>query len=134
LGFKKIARCADTKRTNQENPMSGGKPRQPTDPIYALIREGRHEDFNRQRKPGDKIDLHGCNLRGLDLREFDLWDVDFSDCYLRQADLRGQDLRSCPMQGASLHGAHISGAYFPTELDCAEIELSVRLGTRMRYR
>jgi uncharacterized protein YjbI with pentapeptide repeats len=114
--------------------MSGGKPRQPTDPLYLLIREGRFEEFNRQRKAGEKCDLHGCNFRGLDLREFDLADVDFTDSYFRQADLRGQDLRRCQLQGASLHAAHISGVYFPIELAPAEIEMSVRLGTRLRYR
>jgi hypothetical protein len=36
--------------------------------------------------------------------------------------------------GASLHGAHISGAYFPLQLAPEEIEISVRLGTRMRQR
>jgi len=110
--------------------MSDGKPRKPADPLYQLLREGRAEEFNRRRKAGDKCDLRGSDLRGLDLREFDVKDVDFSDCYFRQTDLRGLDLRSCGMEGASLH---VSGAYFPPELTAAEVDLSVRLGTRMRY-
>jgi uncharacterized protein YjbI with pentapeptide repeats len=54
--------------------------------------------------------------------------------YFRQADLRGLDLRSCRLESASLHGAHVSGAYFPLQLAPEEIEMSVRLGTRMRLR
>jgi hypothetical protein len=38
------------------------------------------------------------------------------------------------LEGASLHAAHVSGAYFPLELAPEEIEMSVRLGTRMRQR
>ena len=114
--------------------MSGEKPRQAADPLYSLMREGRPEEFNRKRKIGETADLRGCNMRGLDLREFDLKGLDLSDCYLRQADLRGQDLRDCRLQGASLHAAHVSGVYFPDELAPAEIEMSVKLGTRMRCR
>jgi hypothetical protein len=58
--------------------MSGEKPRQPADPIYALLRD-------------------------------------------------------CRLLGASLHAAHVSGAYFPKDLAPLEIEMSVKLGTRMRY-
>ncbi len=113
--------------------MSGEKPRQPAEPMYLLIREGRFEEFNRKRQAGEKCDLHGCNMRGIDLRAFDLQDLDLSDCYFRQADLRGQDLRACRLEGASLHAAHISGAYFPKQLPAGEIEMSVQLGTRLRY-
>jgi uncharacterized protein YjbI with pentapeptide repeats len=114
--------------------MAAQNPRQPSDPMYLLVREGRSQDFNRQRKPGDRCDMHGCDLRGLDLREFDLTNVDLSDCYFRQADLRGLDLRTCQLRGASLHAARVSGTYFPVDLAPTEIEMSVRLGTRMRYR
>src|SRR6266404_2427037 len=103
--------------------MSDGKPRKPADPLYQLLREGR----------GEECDLRGSDLRGLDLREIDVKDIDFSDCYFRQTDLRGLDLRTCRMEGASLHAAHVSGAYFPRELTAAEIEMSVKIGTRMRY-
>jgi uncharacterized protein YjbI with pentapeptide repeats len=114
--------------------MTDAKLRQPADPLYQLLREGRAEDFNRQRKPGEKYDLHACNFRGVDLRQCNVENIDFSDCYFRQADLRGVDLRTCQLGGASLHGAHVSGAFFPDTLDAAEIEMSVRLGTRMRNR
>ena len=114
--------------------MSGEKPRRPADPMYQLVREERAEDFNRKRKEGESCEFIGCNLQGLDLRAFDLQNLDLSDCYLKQADLRGQDLRNSRMQGTSLHGAHISCVYFPPELTPEEIEMSVRLGTRMRYR
>jgi uncharacterized protein YjbI with pentapeptide repeats len=113
--------------------MSDGKPRKPADPLYQLVREGRGEEFNRRRKAGETCDLRGCDLRGIDLRELDVADIDFSGCYFRQADLRGLDLRTCRLEGASLHAAHVSGAYFPRELTAAEVEMSVRLGTRMRY-
>jgi uncharacterized protein YjbI with pentapeptide repeats len=114
--------------------MSAPTLRQPSDPLYLLMREGRAEEFNRLRKPGEKHDLHSCNFRGIDLRQYNLANIDFSDCYFRQADLRGLDLRSCQLQGASLHGAHVSGTYFPDILEPAEIEMSVRIGTRLRHR
>jgi uncharacterized protein YjbI with pentapeptide repeats len=113
--------------------MSQGKPRKPADSLYSLLREGRGEEFNRRRQAGETCDLRGCDFRGLDLREVQVADIDFSDCYFRQTDLRGLDLRSCRMEGASLHAAHVSGAFFPVQLAAPEIELSVRLGTRMRY-
>ncbi|MDE2347999.1 MAG: pentapeptide repeat-containing protein [Gammaproteobacteria bacterium] len=114
--------------------MPDGKPRQPAEPMYLMLRASRIEDFNRLRKAGQTSDFHGCDFRGIDLRGFDVAGMDFSDSYFRQADLRGLDLRTCRLQGASLHAAHISGAYFPVELAPDEIDLSVRLGTRMRYR
>ena len=110
------------------------KLRQPADPLYQALREGRSEDFNRQRDPAAGYDLHACNLRGVDLRGCNVDHVDFTDSYFRQADLRGVDLRKCRLEGASLHGAHIYGAYFPDSLDAAEIDLSVRAGTRLRTR
>ena len=113
--------------------MSDGKPRKPADPLYQLLREGRGEEFNRRRKAGEKCDLRGADFRGIDLRGIDAAGIEFSDCYFRQADLRGLDLRTCRMEGASLHAAHVSGVYFPRELTAAEIEMSVRMGTRMRY-
>jgi uncharacterized protein YjbI with pentapeptide repeats len=114
--------------------MPDVKPRKSADPLYLLLREGSSEEFNRRKKAGEKCDLRGCDFRGLDLREICVANTDFSDCYFRQTDLRGLDLRSCQFEGASLHAAHISGAYFPPQLGAEEIEMSVRLGTRMRYR
>ncbi|MCZ8132213.1 MAG: pentapeptide repeat-containing protein [Steroidobacteraceae bacterium] len=114
--------------------MSEGKPRRPTEPMYMLLREGRPEEFNRRRKAGEQFDFRGCDFRGLDLREIDPRGIDFSNAYFRQADLRGLDLAACRLDGASLHAAHVSGVLFPRELEASEIEMSVRLGTRLRYR
>jgi uncharacterized protein YjbI with pentapeptide repeats len=114
--------------------MTDGKPRKSADRLYLLLREGNCDEFNRRRKAGETSDLRGCDFRGIDLRAVNVTDIDFSDCYFRQADLRGLDLRSCRLEGASLHAAHVSGAYFPIALAPEEIEMSVRLGTRMRQR
>ena len=114
--------------------MPDPRPRKSTDPLYLLLREGSNEEFNRRKRGGEKCDLRGCDFRGVDLRQADVTNIDFSDAYFRQTDLRGLDLRSCQLEGASLHAAHISGAYFPPKLGAEEIEMSVRLGTRMRYR
>lgn len=135
VGFPRIPRFWGQDLGNFADviPMSEGKPRKPADLLYSLLREGGAEEFNRRRKAGEKCALRGCDLRGIDLREVDVTNLDFTDCYLRQADLRGLDLRSCQMEGASLHAAHVSGAYFPAKLAPGEIEMSVRLGTRMRY-
>lgn len=113
--------------------MSDGKPRKPADPLYLLIREGRDEEFNRRSKAGETCDLRGCDFRGIDLRRFEVANIDLSDSYFRQADLRGLDLRNCKLEGASLHAAHVSGAYFPSQLTAQEIDVAVRLGTRLRY-
>jgi uncharacterized protein YjbI with pentapeptide repeats len=115
--------------------MPDEKPRLSADPMYLLIREGRVEEFNRRKNAGEKFDLRACNFRGLDLRELDCaGGLDLSNTYLRQADLRGLNLAKCRLEGASLHAAHVSGVLFPVELEPAEIEMSVRIGTRMRYR
>jgi uncharacterized protein YjbI with pentapeptide repeats len=113
--------------------MSDGKPRKSTDPLYLLLREGDAEEFNRRRQAGNACDLRRCDFRGIDLRDFDVRNLDLSDGYFRQADLRGLDMRTCNLAGASLHAAHVSGVFFPKELSPQEIEISVLLGTRMRY-
>ena len=115
--------------------MPDEKPRLSADPMYLLIREGRVEEFNRRKNAGEKFDLRGCNFRGLDLRELDVsGGLDLTNAYLRQADLRGLNLSKSRLEGASLHAAHVSGVLFPVELEPPEIEMSVRIGTRMRYR
>jgi uncharacterized protein YjbI with pentapeptide repeats len=114
--------------------MPTEKPRISADPMYMLLREGRAEEFNRRKAAGETFDFRGCNFRGMDFREVEVHGIDFSNAYFRQADLRGVDLSSCMLDGASLHAAHVSGVLFPSELDGTEIEISVRLGTRMRYR
>jgi uncharacterized protein YjbI with pentapeptide repeats len=108
------------------------KPRKSSDPLYLLLHDDGSQEFNRRIKAGETSDLRGCDFRGIDLRDVDVANIDFSDCYFRQADLRGLDLRSCRLQGASLHAAHVSGVYFPLEFAPEEIEMSVRLGTRLR--
>ncbi len=112
--------------------MPIAKPRKPSDPLYQLLRDGCSEEFNRRSKAGESSDLRGCDFRGTDLRDVEIANIDLSDCYFRQADLRGLDLRGCRLEGASLHGAHVSGVYFPVQLTPEEIEMSVRLGTRLR--
>lgn len=123
---------ATTTKNDRPDGAGPGKPRLSADPLYLLLREGRVEEFNRRVKAGDAVDLRGCNLRGLDLRDLAASGLDLSDCYFRQADLRGLDLRSTRLDGASLHAAHISGVYFPAEYTAPEIEMSVRMGTRLR--
>lgn len=109
-------------------------PRRSTDPMYLLLAEGSVEEFNRRRKAGESIDLRSANLRGLDLRQLDAAGIDLSNAYLRQADLRGLDLSTAKLEGASFHAARISGVLFPGGLEAAEIQMSVQLGTRVRYR
>ena len=101
--------------------------------LYALLHEDDIDGFNQQR-PAGHVDMRGGDFRGLDLRELNADAVDFTDGYFRSADLRGLDLRNACIEGASLAHAQISGAYFPVELTADEIPMSVKLGTRLRYR
>ena len=103
------------------------------DPLFRLLRDGKIEDFNRQKVTGITIDLKNCDFRGVDFKGIDVNGLDLSGCYFRQADLRGVDFSNCNLEGASINGAKISGAYFPRELSAQEIELSLLHGTRMRY-
>lgn len=114
--------------------MAEELPRRGTDPMYLLLAEGRADEFNRMRQAGEPFDLRGANLRGLDLRALNASGLDLSNAYLRQADLRGLDLSTAKLEGASFHAARISGVLFPAMLDAAEIQMSVQLGTRVRYR
>jgi uncharacterized protein YjbI with pentapeptide repeats len=114
--------------------MTQNKPRRSADRLYELLQLGEAEEFNRLRKTQTNCDLRGCDFRGTDLTGFDIENIDFSGGYFRQADLRGLDMRTCGLAGASLHSARVSGVYFPIELTPDEIEMSVRLGTRLRYR
>ncbi len=114
--------------------MGKTRPKISSHELYQLIREDRIEEFNRRWAEGDRIALVGLDFRNQDLRDLVIDEMDFSDCYFRGADLRGLDLRSCSFEGASIHSAHISGTYFPKELPPEEIRLSLKYGTRMRYR
>jgi uncharacterized protein YjbI with pentapeptide repeats len=110
------------------------KPRISTDPMYQLLREGAIKEFNQQKDAGGKCELRSCDLSRIDLRELNADGLDLSDCYFRMADLRGVDFRDAKLEGASFAAANISGTYFPPELSPEEIDLSVRYGTRVRYR
>ena len=110
------------------------KPLTYEDPLYQLLRDGEVKEFNRRKAAGATCDLTHCDLRSLDLRGIDADGLDFSHCYFRTANLRGVDFSKSKLEGASLNDAKISGAYFPAELTPEEIALSVRQGTRMRYK
>lgn len=110
------------------------QPRQLDSTLYALIHREDISAFNREKPKDTVIDFRDGDFRGLDLRNLDATGVDFSGAYFRAADLRGLDLRDVPLEGASIAHAQISGAYFPPELSADEILMSVKFGTRMRYR
>jgi uncharacterized protein YjbI with pentapeptide repeats len=110
------------------------QPQQLESPLYRLIRGENVAGFNAQKPSEGEIDLSHGDFRGLDLRTLDACRIRFTDAYFRGADLRGLDLRYASLQGASLAHAEISGAYFPEELSADEILMSVKFGTRLRYR
>ena len=110
------------------------KLRQPVDPLYQNLREGKADEFNSHRNGTEPYDLHSCDPRGIDLRRCNVGKFSFSDSYFRLADLHGVDPRKCPLDGASLQGAHVTGAYFSDSIDTTEIDISARLGTRIRRR
>ena len=110
------------------------QPRQLDNVLFTLVRDEQIAAFNRENAAHATIDFKGGDFRGLDLRELDVNGIDFSDAYFRAADLRGLDLRQNGLEGASLAHAQISGTYFPAELSADEILMSVKYGTRLRYR
>jgi len=103
-------------------------------PLYAMLHQDDVTGFNDSRAGLASIDFKGGDFRGLDLRELNAEGIDFSDAYFRATDLRGLDLRNTCLEGASISHAQISGTYFPLELTADEILMSVKFGTRMRYR
>ena len=105
----------------------------PRSELVELLREGRFEDF-RARVGDERPSLRGAMLRLADLRGAPLSNADLRDAYLRGADLRGLDLREADLDGASLRDAKLSGVRFPDDIEPAEIDLSWRLGTRLRAR
>lgn len=111
----------------------GSMPRKLEHELYLLLREERVRDFNELWKSGERVDFTGCDFRGVDLRGLQAEGACFKDAYFRGADLRGLDLRSVSLEGASLAQALVSGTYFPAQLPAQEIQMSVQLGTRMRY-
>jgi uncharacterized protein YjbI with pentapeptide repeats len=114
--------------------MNPERPQISHDPMYQLLRMDNVEEFNHRKAAGESCDLSGKDFRGLDMRGLDADGLDFSNSYFRQTDLRGVNLSQCNLEGASLNGANISGAYLPPELPADEIMMSVKYGTRMRYR
>ena len=102
--------------------------------MYRLLREGKVDEFNSRKANGETCDLSGADFRSVDLTGIDADGLDFSNSYFRMANLRGIDFTRANLEGASIHGAQISGVYFPKEITCAEIELSLEHGTRMRYK
>ena len=104
----------------------------PEDPLYQLLRDEKVKEFNQQKAGREAIDFHDCDFRGLDLRGLDASGLNLSGCYFRAADLRGIDFSQTNLHGASIAAAQISGCMFPSNIDSAEIALSVDKGMRMR--
>ncbi|AOU97695.1 hypothetical protein BI364_06740 [Acidihalobacter yilgarnensis] len=99
-----------------------------------LLSQHKIEEFNAYRAAGKPCRVAGKDLHAMDLRKVDVSGVDFSGCLLDRANLCGLDLRSCTLDGATLRDALIERTYFPASLDAAEIELSLKYGTRLRAR
>jgi uncharacterized protein YjbI with pentapeptide repeats len=114
--------------------MKNEKPTISVNEMHTLLREGEIAEFNNRRAHGENPDLSGADFRAIDLRGANLDGLNLSNGYFRQADLRGLNLTGCNLEGASLVNANVSGTYFPRELTADEIELSLKTGTRMRYR
>ncbi len=104
------------------------------DVLNTLLREEKIEAANELLAGSFEPDLANTDFRSLHLRGLNIQGIDFSNSYFRMADLRGLDFRTCNLEGASLHAAHITGCYFPKELSPEEIVMSLKHGTRMRYR
>ena len=109
-----------------------GKARFIDDEAFRSLRAGDVQAFHRLIERRSVVDFTDADLRGTDFRNVDLSKVVMLGAYLKDADLRGMDLRKVDLEGASIHNARIGGAYFPANLPAAEIELSVKHGTRMR--
>lgn len=115
---------------NADGPTCSESPNE----LAEMLRHGRYDAFNATVTKCGAANLSGANLRMTDLTRANLKGACLRNAYLRACDLRGQDLSDCDMAGASLHDAKVSGVLFPADLDSHEIEMSVRLGTRMRAR
>ncbi len=108
------------------------KPMIKDDPLYKLIREGKIQEFNKQKQAGKIYNFQHADFRTVDLRGIDAKGLDFSHAYFRQADLRGIDFSQSKLYGASINAAKISGTFFPANINAKEILLSLKHGTRMR--
>ncbi|NLY02527.1 MAG: pentapeptide repeat-containing protein [Rhodopirellula sp.] len=107
-------------------------PRFPDDPAFKSLRIGDLEGYRQAVEGRSVVDFAAADLRGTDFRKADMSKVILKGAYLRDADLRGCDLRHLDLEGASIHNAKISGTYFPRNLSPAEIEMSLKYGTRLR--
>ncbi len=107
-------------------------PRFLDDPAFRSLRVGDMAGYRQAVEGKLVVDFSGADLRGTDFRSADLSHVVLKDAYLRDADLRGCDLRHIDLGGASIQNAKISGAYFPCNLSPAEIQMSLKYGTRLR--
>jgi hypothetical protein len=99
--------------------------------LAALLRAGDLDSF-RARVGAGAPNLENAQLSQADLRDAPLADANLRGAYLRGADLRGLDLLDADLDGASIRDARISGVRFPRAIAASEIDLSWRLGTRMR--
>jgi uncharacterized protein YjbI with pentapeptide repeats len=102
------------------------------DDVFRCLRAGELDRFHHLIERRDVVDFSDADLRGTDVRKADIAKVVLRGAYLKDADLRGLDLRKHDLEGCSLHNAKIGGAYFPSNVSAAEIEMSVRHGTRLR--
>lgn len=110
------------------------KPSIKQDPLYQLLSQERVQEFNERRRELSTAELRDGDYRGRDLRNLDAHGLDFSNSYFRNADLSGIDFRDANLEGASLLDAKVSGTYFPEQLSADEILMSLKRGTRLRYR
>jgi len=99
--------------------------------LSALLRAGRFKEFS-DEVGDERPDLRNADLRQADLRGAPIQRADLRGAYMRRVDLRGLDLIEADLDGSSLHSALVSGVRFPRDLSAPEIEMSIRLGTRMR--
>ena len=111
-----------------------GKARFIDDEAFRCLRSGDAATFHRLVERRSVVDFTDADLRGTDFRNVDLSKVILRGAYLKDADLRSLDLRKVDLEGTSIHNARIGGTYFPHNIPAAEIEMSVRYGTRMRVR
>jgi hypothetical protein len=109
----------------------GPRPSPEVEHRSGLLRAGRFKEFGEEVGEGSP-DLRNADLRLADLRGAPIQTADLRGAYLRRVDLRGLDLIEADLDGASLQGALVSGVRFPRDLPAGEIEMSLRLGTRMR--
>lgn len=118
-------------QTEDEIMTTSAQDQEHDDPC-ELLGQHRIEEFNARRAAGRPCRVAGRDLHAMDLRKANVTGVDFSDCRLDRANLCGLDMRDCTLEGATLRDALVERTYFPATLSAAEIELSLKYGTRLR--